>query len=285
MCTKKHAQRTERHGTNRTHGTYIVCRFAEDSAAAAFTLIELLIVIAIIALLMAVLIPALNRAREMGKRAACMNNAKTLALAWTLYCSEHEGLMPSCQGLADKGWVRGLTGTYMTRPVEAPLQEQIAAIRAGELYPYTTTEKVYRCPVAKRNEMRTYSAAPSLNGPVVETGAPIAKSLNLLRQLSTRLVFIDDHGQNWDAMWYIFYKEPRWWNPIPMRHGAGTVASFADVHSEFHGWKDPRTVEYAQMTWLQAETSRGSEPAQPGNVDLQWIQTAVWGKLGYTFQP
>jgi len=284
MAMREPAQRTERHRTYGTYKTYAVHRFTYGSGDAAFTLIELLIVIAIIAVLMAVLIPALNRAREMGKRATCMNNTKTLALAWTLYCSEHDGKMPASQGLAKTGWVRGLEGTYLTRPVEAPRELQITAIRSGELYPYTTTEKVYRCPVAKRNEMRTYGAAPSLNGYSPED-APIVKNLNLLKQLSSRLVFIDDFGENFDAMWYVFYKEPRWWNPVPMRHGAGTVASFADVHAEFRGWKDPRTVEYAQMTWLQAESSRGSEPAQPGNEDLRWVQTTVWGKLGYTFQP
>jgi prepilin-type N-terminal cleavage/methylation domain-containing protein len=43
-----------------------------------FTLIEFLVVIAIITLLMAILIPALNRAREQGKRAACLHNLKGL---------------------------------------------------------------------------------------------------------------------------------------------------------------------------------------------------------------
>jgi len=276
MPTSRLTQRAERQGTCRS-------RFVPGRSPG-FTLIELLIVIAIIAVLMAVLIPALNRAREMGKRASCMNNTKTLALAWTLYCSEHDGLMPSSQCDGNKGWVRGLTGTYATRPVDAPVQEQIAAIRAGELYRYTTTEKVYRCPVAKRNEMRTYGASPAVNGYSPEDG-PIIKNLNLLKQLSTRLVFLDDTGEDWDAMWYVFYKDCRWWNPIPMRHGAGTVASFADVHADFHGWKDPRTIEHAQMTWQQAETYRTSAPAQPGNQDLRWVQTAVWGKLGYTFQP
>jgi len=47
-----------------------------------FTLIELLVVIAIIAVLMAILMPALNRAREQGKRAACLSNLKQLQLAW-----------------------------------------------------------------------------------------------------------------------------------------------------------------------------------------------------------
>lgn len=248
-----------------------------------FTLIELLVVIAIIAVLMAVVMPALSRAREMGKRAVCLNNTKSLALAWTLYCSENDGLMPPAQGIATSGWVRGLTGTYATLPVEAPVEEQLAAIRTGALFPFTNMEKVYRCPVAQRNEMRTYSASPAMNGYTNANGGEVVKNLNKLRQLSTRLVFIDDWGQNWDAMWYIFFNEPRWWNPVPMRHGKGTVASFADAHSDFHAWKDERTIEYAQMTWQQAESSRGSQAPQSGNEDLRWVQTAVWGKLGYEF--
>jgi prepilin-type N-terminal cleavage/methylation domain-containing protein len=250
----------------------------------AFTLIELLVVIAIIAILMAVLVPALNRAREMGRRAVCLNNAKSLAVAWTLYCSENDGAIVRSHCTADAGWVRGMSGAYQTRPVEAPIEDQIDAIRRGDLYPFTTTEKVYRCPVAPRREMRTYSASPALNGYTHEN-APLAKNLNRMKLLSLRLVFIDDHGENWDAMWYIFYKEPRWWNPVPMRHGKGTVAAFADAHSEFRAWKDQRTIEHAKMTWLEAESSRNSQPPQPGNEDLRWIQTAVWGDLGYTFQP
>ncbi|MBN2128600.1 MAG: type II secretion system protein [Sedimentisphaerales bacterium] len=257
-------------------------RVLRRSHTYAFTLIELLVVIAIIAILMAVVVPALSRAREMGKRAVCLNNTKSLALAWTLYCSENDGLMPPSQGIATAGWVHGLSGTYQTKPADAPVEEQVAAIRAGALYPFTSTEKVYRCPVAKKNEMRTYSASPALNGYSPENG-PILKNLNRMKQLSTRLAFIDDHGENWDAMWYIFYKEPRWWNPVPMRHGKGTVASFTDAHSEFHPWKDERTVEYAQMTWAQAESVRTAQGPQPGNEDLRWAQTAVWGDLGYEF--
>jgi prepilin-type N-terminal cleavage/methylation domain-containing protein/prepilin-type processing-associated H-X9-DG protein len=51
----------------------------------AFTLVELLVVIAVIALLMTILLPALNKAREQGKRSVCMNNLRQLTIAWMIY--------------------------------------------------------------------------------------------------------------------------------------------------------------------------------------------------------
>ena len=50
-----------------------------------FTLVELLVVIAIIALLMAVLLPALNRARTQAKRIVCLSGLKQLTLGWMTY--------------------------------------------------------------------------------------------------------------------------------------------------------------------------------------------------------
>ncbi len=61
-----------------------------------FTLVELLVVIGIIALLISVLLPALNRARQAAATLMCLSNVRQLALAATMFAQEHHGRVPAC---------------------------------------------------------------------------------------------------------------------------------------------------------------------------------------------
>ena len=63
-----------------------------------FTLIELLVVIAIIALLMAILMPALQRVKKQAKGVVCKNNMKQIGMAANVYAEDHDLFIPRSAG-------------------------------------------------------------------------------------------------------------------------------------------------------------------------------------------
>jgi len=277
-----------------------------------FTLVELLVVIAVIALLMAILLPALSKAREQGKRAVCMTQIKQLQLAWGLYADDYNEKIPCSDiwyswnppgGILEWGYQRTwcewphvwphapappgvvASGPIMQNEITNPTKDDwFHVIEEGNIWKYIKNNKIYRCPNGEKDAYVTYAIVHSMNAYPGSFGGGSATRIinrNQIKHTGERVVFIDK-GYIDNGAFGILYNgdagngnpETRgFFDPPPIRHGMGTVLSFVDGHSEYWKWSDPRTREY--------KYTQPGNPDQTGNQDKYRLQKGVWGKLGY----
>ncbi|GMU94112.1 MAG: hypothetical protein AMXMBFR4_31700 [Candidatus Hydrogenedentota bacterium] len=99
-----------------------------------FTLLELLSVIATIGVLAAILLPALARAREAGRRTSCMANLAQLGLALHMYAQENGNALPWSGGNNNADCLLGLAGDYIVdlRNLNCPSDPNPASYYAGK---------------------------------------------------------------------------------------------------------------------------------------------------------
>jgi hypothetical protein len=98
------------------------------------------VVIAVIAILAALLLPALSGAKEHARHIGCINNLKQLTLAWLTYPDDHDDILPPNAGT----FTDSLPGSWVVG--SAKTDTDTRNIEAGVMFPYVRNVLSYRCP-------------------------------------------------------------------------------------------------------------------------------------------
>jgi len=252
-----------------------------------FTLIELLVVISIIALLLAILMPALTKVKEQARAIICRTNVKSLSLAWILYAETHND---NLVGANDRGFRPASTPPYfdwVDRPmdsfggyvnVDVASREDIErGMQNGLLWEHLGEIKAYSCPADKRMaKARSFSIAASMNGPWGTFYPYYKKMANIVRP-SRKYVFVEEEtdvgGTNWGA-WALNPDAGSWVDPLSVRHGQkATTLGFADGHSELIKWKNESTIE------MCINQTFNVIPTPPDTEDYEYMEDG-WAESG-----
>ena len=207
-----------------------------------FTLIELLVVIAIIAILAAILMPALSSARERGKVSTCVNNLKTLGVAYGSYVDDYDGfLVPSSPAVNSiNGWASMLV--YKKYLPSSNYAFPVTILQTGT----NRAVGVFRCPSA----VEEYKTSSGTNGNAANAAAAScyglgsfvgtyitnptdlkirARKLNQYKHHSKVMIMGDKHYGPYDAYDLSCYSGKVF---DGMRHNGTGNYLFADFHVE-----------------------------------------------------
>jgi prepilin-type N-terminal cleavage/methylation domain-containing protein/prepilin-type processing-associated H-X9-DG protein len=253
----------------KTHNSHAQKREPEATRTA-FTLVELLVVIALIAILAALLLPALAHARARAQAISCLNNTKQLGVAWQLYALDNEDELPYNLGYVPtagpaaartrQNWADGLLDWELSNDNTNPATLTEASL--GSFLGRNTP--VYRCPSDRAvsqlqreagwsGRVRSYS----MNAMVGNAGALSATGVNRnnpeyvqffklssIPSASEIFVFLDEHPDSIDDGYFVNRAYKYEWNDLPASYHSGACSfSFADGHSTVHRWQSPATKQ------------------------------------------
>lgn len=243
----------------------------------AFTLVELLVVIGIIAVLVAILLPMLKKAQEAAYRVACASNMRQLMMGWDYYCSDNKGWLVNAvpqRHDAQVPWFLGPEWNGHDPLHKGPYGNTEAAIIDGALFKYLRNPKVYHCPGDFGWHLVSYGINAWLNGEAASGATPVVVTKRgQIKKASEIFSFIDENdvrnpGLSADAYDKGSFMVPRTgghWIDIPGTwHNSGCNIAFVDTHVEYHHWVDKSTLDYAK--------NGNYDFGGTGDRDLRWLQ-------------
>jgi prepilin-type processing-associated H-X9-DG protein len=231
------------------------------------------VVIAIIAILAAMLLPALARSKDQAKLTQCLSNMKQLQLCYHMYCMDANDHLPPNESEAafdttTNSWVSG----------DAQSDTTTANIELGLLWSYNKSVHIYACPAdtltirsitlppVTAPQTRSCSINYAMNGSGgsgqnadnagLNNKAPVTKYTQILNPgISQMVVFVDENeyecGDGCFGLYTLSYtaanQPPMWWNPPASRHGNTCTFSFADGHGEYLQWHGRNVPSFTSM--------------------------------------
>ncbi len=240
---------------------------------AAFTLLELLVTIAIIAVVAGLLLPGLAGAKSRAQLLDCQNSHRQLGLAWILYAGDHRDTLPYNFGAAETRATvaRGEYLNWVNNVLDWELRPENtnASLNAiGGLGPYTGGEvRLYRCPrdwtvsdLQREAGWRHRVRSRSMNALVGDAGEFTASGDNVnvpqytqffrlaeIPEPSRIFVFLDEHPDSINDGYFLNRPALREWNDLPgSYHDGATALAFADGHVESRRWEEPGTCPPAR---------------------------------------
>ena len=239
-----------------------------------FTLIELLIVIAIIAILAAMLLPALNKARDSAKNIDCIARTKQLMLAMTSYTDDNGNFLPyiSGNGAGDSsqlaysgGTIPNLLGKYLAAQSNESREKKAAVWECPRL-PYTRTNGVNR----------DFFCGKWLNGCLfTDRSGTRGRKLVNIKTPSAKILFMDTLDTvtgNYDYNLYFRPSRTGYGGSFSVTrtgaHQPGNGAAFLDGHAEAilqHYWMNG-TMTSVNLTAFNAHEEY--QPGASGNIPL-----------------
>jgi len=248
---------------------------------AAFTLVELLVVIAVIALLAALLFPVFAQTRARSQSTTCGSNLKQLTLAWMLYAGDNEDLLVNNYGVPQTLATRQTWANNVEDWLASDDNTNLLLLANAKLGPFAARNtRIFKCPadrVPAPNGERIRSV--SMNAQVGDPGELTNRfnplylqffELADIRAPASTFVFLDEQADTINDGFFVNVLEESAWGNLPASYHDGAAnLTFADGHQETHRWLVPATVRPVMKTrfppfaatpptdfdWLKARTS------------------------------